>query len=476
MLCQPRVRRSYVTQVLDRPDQRTRPRSGCWASPTRSARATCATCSSEPSTAAPDSCRYRAGRPGAPATSTEETAGAPAGPDRAPLRAQRRLACLRSVLDPGIGIVLAALSALALALAGPAGRPRRRQGGQRLQEAQPRLGHRRRCAHHRRQPRQPVGPGLRAGDARVGGRQRHRRLDAVLRRRAQEHPGDPAARGRHPGRRSDRDGLQRHRRLQGRRRSRRTSSSTPRPGRSPPGTRARTAVTEATTPGRRSTRAWPSRARAARRCSTPRTSTRARSTSSTTSFAPVTVPGGFADPNLPAGFAPFNVQEIAGRLVVAYAQQDADAEDERRAARASATSTSSTRSGHLLRRLISQGAAERAVGPGGRPAALRAVQRRPARRQLRRRGDQRLRPADGRLPRHAAEQGRQPDQDQRPLGAALRQRRDRHAADAPVHRRASATRTTASSARSSSAAAASSPDRLTAAGSWRSPRPGAGCP
>jgi uncharacterized protein (TIGR03118 family) len=46
------------------------------------------------------------------------------------------------------------------------------------------------------------------------------------------------------------------------------------------------------------------------------------------SFAPVTVPGGFADPNLPAGFAPFNVQEIAGRLVVAYAKQDADAEDD----------------------------------------------------------------------------------------------------------------------------------------------------
>ena len=55
------------------------------------------------------------------------------------------------------------------------------------------------------------------------------------------------------------------------------------------------------------------------------------------------MPGGFADPNLPAGFAPFNVQEIGGRLVVAYAKQDPNAEDERRRARASATSTSSTR-------------------------------------------------------------------------------------------------------------------------------------
>ena len=45
-------------------------------------------------------------------------------------------------------------------------------------------------------------------------------------------------------------------------------------------------------------------------------------------FAPVTVPGGFVDPNLPAGFAPFNVQEIAGRLVVAFAQQDPNSADE----------------------------------------------------------------------------------------------------------------------------------------------------
>ena len=45
-------------------------------------------------------------------------------------------------------------------------------------------------------------------------------------------------------------------------------------------------------------------------------------------FGPVTLPGGFADPALPAGFAPFNVQALDGRLYVAYAKQDADAEDE----------------------------------------------------------------------------------------------------------------------------------------------------
>jgi uncharacterized protein (TIGR03118 family) len=72
------------------------------------------------------------------------------------------------------------------------------------------------------------------------------------------------------------------------------------------------------------------------------------------SFAPVTVPGGFVDPNLPAGFAPFNVQEIAGRLVVAYAKQDADAEDEVAGPGLGYVDVFDT-SGHLLRRLISQG-------------------------------------------------------------------------------------------------------------------------
>jgi uncharacterized protein (TIGR03118 family) len=72
-------------------------------------------------------------------------------------------------------------------------------------------------------------------------------------------------------------------------------------------------------------------------------------------FAPTTVPGGFTDPNLPAGFAPFNIQEIAGRLVVAYAKQDADAEDEVAGPGLGYVDVFDT-NGHLLRRLISQGA------------------------------------------------------------------------------------------------------------------------
>ena len=37
---------------------------------------------------------------------------------------------------------------------------------------------------------------------------------------------------------------------------------------------------------------------------------------------------GFEDPSLPKGLAPFNVQAIGDRIFVAYAEQDADAEDE----------------------------------------------------------------------------------------------------------------------------------------------------
>jgi uncharacterized protein (TIGR03118 family) len=72
-------------------------------------------------------------------------------------------------------------------------------------------------------------------------------------------------------------------------------------------------------------------------------------------FAPVTAPGGFADPNLPAGYAPFNVQEIAGFLVVAYAKQDPNSSDELAGPGLGYVDVFDT-SGHLLRRLVSQGA------------------------------------------------------------------------------------------------------------------------
>jgi uncharacterized protein (TIGR03118 family) len=45
-------------------------------------------------------------------------------------------------------------------------------------------------------------------------------------------------------------------------------------------------------------------------------------------FALTTLTGNFADPKLPSGYGPFGIQSINGHIYVAYAKQDADAEDE----------------------------------------------------------------------------------------------------------------------------------------------------
>jgi uncharacterized protein (TIGR03118 family) len=45
-------------------------------------------------------------------------------------------------------------------------------------------------------------------------------------------------------------------------------------------------------------------------------------------FDPVERPGAFTDPGLPAGFAPFGIQTVGDHVIVTYAKQDADAEDE----------------------------------------------------------------------------------------------------------------------------------------------------
>jgi uncharacterized protein (TIGR03118 family) len=71
-------------------------------------------------------------------------------------------------------------------------------------------------------------------------------------------------------------------------------------------------------------------------------------------FNLVHLSGGFQDPEIPAGFAPFNVQELGGLLYVAYAKQDADAEDEVAGPALGFVDVYST-SGHLLRHLIEHG-------------------------------------------------------------------------------------------------------------------------
>ncbi len=72
-------------------------------------------------------------------------------------------------------------------------------------------------------------------------------------------------------------------------------------------------------------------------------------------FAPATLPAGaFTDNALPAGYAPFNIQELGGRLYVTYALQDADAMDDTPGDGNGFVDVYDT-TGHLLKRLISHG-------------------------------------------------------------------------------------------------------------------------
>ncbi len=71
-------------------------------------------------------------------------------------------------------------------------------------------------------------------------------------------------------------------------------------------------------------------------------------------FNLVHLSGSFSDPEIPAGFAPFNVQELGGRLYVAYAKQDAAREDEVAGPALGFVDVYST-SGRLLRHLIEHG-------------------------------------------------------------------------------------------------------------------------
>jgi uncharacterized protein (TIGR03118 family) len=72
-------------------------------------------------------------------------------------------------------------------------------------------------------------------------------------------------------------------------------------------------------------------------------------------FAAVDAPGAFTDPAIPAGFAPFGIQTVNGTIVVTYAKQDADAEDDVAGPGLGFVDAYST-SGALLRRFAARGA------------------------------------------------------------------------------------------------------------------------
>ena len=85
-------------------------------------------------------------------------------------------------------------------------------------------------------------------------------------------------------------------------------------------------------------------------------------------FHRVHLAGGFRDPNLPHGYAPFNVQNIGGRLFVAYAKQDSAATDEIAGNGLGFVDVYSRR-GFLMHRVASRGALNAPWGlvqaPGG---------------------------------------------------------------------------------------------------------------
>jgi uncharacterized protein (TIGR03118 family) len=85
-------------------------------------------------------------------------------------------------------------------------------------------------------------------------------------------------------------------------------------------------------------------------------------------FNLVHLSGRFQDRKLPRGYAPFNIQELDGRLYVAYAKQDADREDEVAGPGRGFVDVYST-SGQLLRRLVRRGQLNAPWGLVQAPAA-----------------------------------------------------------------------------------------------------------
>ena len=88
-------------------------------------------------------------------------------------------------------------------------------------------------------------------------------------------------------------------------------------------------------------------------------------------FAPTTLAGSFTDPNLPAGYAPFNIQNINGSLLVTYALQDADKEDDVPGAGHGFVDRFDL-NGNLLQRLITDGVLNSPWGLAIGPSAFGA--------------------------------------------------------------------------------------------------------
>ncbi len=87
------------------------------------------------------------------------------------------------------------------------------------------------------------------------------------------------------------------------------------------------------------------------------------------SYNLVTLAGSFSDPALPAGFAPFNIQNVAGKLFITYALQDEFQHDDVAGPGNGFVDVFDT-SGQLLRRLVSNGPLNSPWGVTLAPAAF----------------------------------------------------------------------------------------------------------
>ena len=88
-------------------------------------------------------------------------------------------------------------------------------------------------------------------------------------------------------------------------------------------------------------------------------------------YAAVSLPGGFSDANIPPGFAPFGIQNVSGELFVTYAKQDPAKHDDISGPGNGYVNVFDT-SGHLLRRLASQGVLNSPWGTALAPAGFGA--------------------------------------------------------------------------------------------------------
>ncbi len=87
-------------------------------------------------------------------------------------------------------------------------------------------------------------------------------------------------------------------------------------------------------------------------------------------FTPVELPGGlFVDRRIPAGYAPFNVQALAGKLYVTYAEQDATLHDDVAGRGHGFVDVFST-DGAFLRRLVTRGMLDSPWGLALAPAGF----------------------------------------------------------------------------------------------------------